>query len=86
LLARAVVRADESQRAVLDLVGKPGLDDDAVSRIQQVIVDTGALDALEAHISELTDTAVAAIATAPIVDTARDELVALAEYVSWRTV
>lgn len=86
LLARAVVRADERQRAVLDLVGQPGLDDDAVSRIQQVIVDTGALDALEAHISELTDTAVAAITTAPITDTARDELVALAEYVSWRTV
>ena len=86
LLARAVERADPSQRDVLDLVGRPGLDDDAVSRIQQVIVDTGALDALEAHITALTETAVAAITVAPIVDSARTELVALAEYVSWRTV
>ncbi len=86
LLARAVERADTGQRAVLDLVGRPGLDDDAVSRIQQVIVDTGALDALETHITALTDTAVDAIAVAPIVDAARTELVALAEYVSWRTV
>jgi geranylgeranyl diphosphate synthase type I len=86
LLARAVERADADQRAVLDLVGQPGLDEHAVAHIQQVIVDTGALDALEAHITELTESAVAALETAPITDTARSELVELAEYVSWRTV
>ena len=43
-----------AQREVLDLVGHPGIDDDDVARIQQVIVDTGALAELEAHITELT--------------------------------
>ena len=86
LLARAVERADAHQLAVLDLVGQPGLDDAAVARIQQVIIDTGALDALEAHITALTESAVAALDNTPITDTATTELVALAEYVSWRTI
>ena len=55
-------------------------------RIQQVIVDTGALAELEDHITALTEAAVAAIEEAPIVDAAKTELVALAEYVSWRDV
>jgi geranylgeranyl diphosphate synthase type I len=62
------------------------MDDETVARIQQTIVDTGALDELEKHIATLTETAVAAIEDAPIVDRARAELVALAEYVSWRSV
>jgi geranylgeranyl diphosphate synthase type I len=57
---------------VLDLVGRPGLDDDTVARIQQVIVDTGALDELERHISALTESAVTApIEDAPIVEVPR---------------
>ena len=47
----AVARADAAQRAVLDLVGDPDLSTADVGRIQQVIVDTGALDELEAHIT-----------------------------------
>ena len=86
LLARAVERADDDQLAVLDLVGRPGLDDAAVARIQQVIIDTGALDALEAHITALTESAVASLDNTPITDIATTELVALAEYVSWRTI
>jgi geranylgeranyl diphosphate synthase type I len=86
LLARAVRRATAEQLAVLDQVGAPGLDGHGVARIQQVIVDTGALDELEDHITALTRTAVAAIDAAPIVETAKSELVALAEYVSWRSV
>jgi geranylgeranyl diphosphate synthase type I len=84
LLARAVARADGPQREVLALVGRADLDDNDVARIQAVIVDTGALDELEAHIASLTADAVAAIEAAPITDVARAELVALAEYVSWR--
>ena len=64
LLARAVDGATPAQRAVLDLVGDPGLDRRTVARIQQVIVDTGALDELEAHIDALTEEAVAAIGRA----------------------
>jgi geranylgeranyl diphosphate synthase type I len=86
LLARAVRSATPVQQAVLDLVGRPGLDDDTVARIQQTIIDTGALDELEKHIATLTENAVAAIEDAPLVERARTELVALAEYVSWRSV
>ncbi|HSL73799.1 MAG TPA: polyprenyl synthetase family protein [Ilumatobacteraceae bacterium] len=86
LLARAVRRATPEQRAVLDLVGRPGMDDQTVERIQQTIVDTGALDELEKHITELTTEAVEAITSASITDDAKAELIALADYVSWRSV
>jgi geranylgeranyl diphosphate synthase type I len=86
LLARAVARADAQQRAVLDLVGDPDLDDETVVRIQQVMVDSGALDELEHHISALTDEAIRALDHAPITEAARTELALLAEYVSTRQV
>ena len=86
LLARAVAAANAKQRAVLDRVGVPDLDDREIADVQQVIVDTGALAALEAQITSLTDAAVAAIAAAPITAISRNELIALAHYVSWRNV
>jgi geranylgeranyl diphosphate synthase type I len=86
LLARAVAAASPAQRAVLDRVGVPGLGDDEVAAMQQVIVDTGALAALESQIAELSAEAVAAVARAPITAESRDELIALANYVSWRDV
>ncbi|MFZ4812866.1 MAG: polyprenyl synthetase family protein, partial [Ilumatobacteraceae bacterium] len=86
LLARAVDAASASQRTVLDSVGRPGLTDDEVAAIQQVIVDTGALADLEATITALTDEALNAIDKATITDEARGELVQLANYVSWRHV
>jgi geranylgeranyl diphosphate synthase, type I len=84
LLARAVAAASDAQTAVLDRVGAPDLDDDEVAAIQQVIVDTGALADLENHITRLTTDAIAALDAIDITREARDELVALAEYVSWR--
>ena len=86
LLARATRRADETQREVLDLVGDPDMDADTVAKIQQVIVDTGALDELEEHISALTESAVSSLANAPITDVATTELSLLAEFVSQRSV
>jgi len=85
LLARAVTRADENQRAILDRVGDVRLPPEAVAEIQQVIVDTGALDDLEKTIAELTESAVVSLDLAPITEEAKTELTALAEYVSWRT-
>ena len=85
LLARAVRRASPSQRDVLDLVGDVGIDDATVARIQQVIHETGALDELEAHITDLAAAAVAALAVAPITPEAVDELTELADYVSARS-
>jgi geranylgeranyl diphosphate synthase type I len=84
LLARAIAAATPAQAEVLGLVGRPGLDDDDVSRIQQAIVDTGALADLEATISRLTDIAVAAVDRLELTSEARDELVALATFVSQR--
>ncbi len=86
LLARAVAAATPTQRAVLDEVGSPHLDDNDIARMQQVITDSGALAALEAQIAMLTEEAIAAIEVAPITPESRGELVALANYVSWRTV
>jgi geranylgeranyl pyrophosphate synthase len=51
-----------------------------------VIRECGALDALEDHITTLTAGAVNAIKQAPITTDARDELIELAAYVSWRAV
>jgi geranylgeranyl diphosphate synthase type I len=84
LLARAVHAATAAQRAVLDEVGSPRLVDTDIADMQQVIVDTGALAALEAQIEMLTDEAVAAIEVAPITPESRSELIALARYVSRR--
>ncbi|MCU0260975.1 MAG: polyprenyl synthetase family protein [Ilumatobacteraceae bacterium] len=84
LLARAVAAATPSQRTVLDRVGAPDLDDDEVAGIQRVIVDTGALEALEAHITALTESAIASLDRLALAPPARDELVELARFVSWR--
>ena len=85
LLARATRRADDAQRRVLELVGDPDLNADTVAKIQQVIIDTGGLDELEAHISALTEAAVTSLDTAPITQFAKTELREMAEFVSQRT-
>jgi geranylgeranyl diphosphate synthase type I len=84
LMARAAEAASPAQAAVLALVGTVHLTDDDVARVQQAIVDTGALADLEATITALTAEAVSAIERAPITTEARDELITLADYVSRR--
>ena len=86
LMAIATEHANASQLQVLQLVGHTRLTDSQVTDVQRVIRETGALDQLEAEISNKTDEAIAAIQQAPITDAAREELVALAAYVSWRSV
>ncbi len=86
LMARAVEAASGAQAVVLALVGNSDLTDADVERVQQVIVDTGALADLEQTIARLTIQAVTAIEVADIAPEARDELVALAAYVSQRTI
>jgi len=86
LMARAVEAANTAQAGVLALVGRAGLSDDDVARVQQAIVDSGALADLESTIERLAVEAIAAIELAPITSEARSELVALAAYVSNRFV
>jgi geranylgeranyl diphosphate synthase type I len=84
LLALATARADASQRAVLDGIGHPDLDDDAIAALQAVLVDTGALATLEERIETLAGEAVDALTAAPITAEARTALTELAHYVAWR--
>ncbi len=85
LLARAYAAADPAQRAVLDWVGMPGITAEQVGDVQDVIVATGALADLEAHISALADRAVTALGAAPITAEASAALAELADYVTART-
>jgi geranylgeranyl diphosphate synthase type I len=84
LLAAAAERAEGEGAALLDKVGAPGLSEADVAGIQQVLVDTGALDLIEDRIDALTAAAVDAIDAADVTAEARDELVELARYVAGR--
>jgi geranylgeranyl diphosphate synthase type I len=81
MLATAVARATDTQRVVLDGVGTPDLDAAGVAAAQQVLVDTGALDAAAQRIDALAAEARAALAGTSLTDEARCELAALADYV-----
>lgn len=85
LLAAAVASATDAQRAVLDAVGTPGLTAGDILAVQAVIVETGALAELESRIEALHAEAISAIGQAPIVGSAREELVELAHYVVARS-
>jgi geranylgeranyl diphosphate synthase type I len=81
LLATAAARATDDQRTVLDRVGTADLDAAGVAAVQQILVDTGALDAAEQRIAALAGEARTALDRASLTDEARGELVALADYV-----
>ncbi len=81
LLARAVALAEPGQRDVLSRVGAPSLGDDEVAKIQQVIIDTGAVDAVEDRIAALAAEAVAALDHVAITEEARHQLRSLAAFV-----
>ncbi len=85
LLARAVAAATPAQREELAAVGRPDLTDAEVARIQQVIVDTGALHDLERTIVRRADEAVTAIGAVDLPGGARRELVDLAAFVTQRS-
>ena len=51
LMARARERADQAQTRLLAVVGDPGLSPAQVQEIQQVVRDTGALEAVESEIN-----------------------------------
>jgi geranylgeranyl diphosphate synthase type I len=84
LLAVAVARADDAQRARLDRIGRSELTDAEVADLQTVLVETGARDAIEASIERLTTIAVAAVERAAITDAATEALTGLARYVAAR--
>ncbi|MFV2019518.1 polyprenyl synthetase family protein [Micromonospora sp. LOL_023] len=79
LVASAYQSGGDAGRTLLDTrLGDPALDADGVDRLRAVIVDSGALAAAEARITELTERALAAITAADIEPYARQVLVELA--------
>ena len=84
LMALAMSRATQSQREVLSRVGVGVLSDTDVARVQQAIVDCGALAEMETTIERLTNEAIDAISAASIDAEVRAELVELARFVSDR--
>ena len=84
LMALAMSRATQSQREVLSRVGVGVLSDTDVARVQQAIVDCGALAEMETTIERLTTEAIDAISATSIDAEVRTELVELARFVSDR--
>ncbi|GIH68161.1 polyprenyl synthetase family protein [Sphaerimonospora thailandensis] len=79
LIARALAEASDVQaQAVRSLLGDPDLDARGVERLRSVIEDTGALAACEGMIKRYLDDALHALEQAPIDETARTALAALA--------
>lgn len=86
LMALALQRADSKQRDVLQRVGRDALDAAGVARVQQAIIDTGALQEMESRIEQLTTQAIDAIRGAAIDGAVRERLIELARFVSDRKV
>jgi geranylgeranyl diphosphate synthase, type I len=84
LLAMAYERATVAQREVLGRVGDQQLSRQDLAKIQQAIVDTGALAALETKISSLVEQSIAAIAQSSLNKTAIKQLTQLAEFIATR--
>jgi geranylgeranyl diphosphate synthase type I len=69
LVAKALQSAGPAERTAIERdLGDPDLDEDAVARLRQILVGTGAVDAVEKLIDELTTTARAALEAAPGLD------------------
>jgi geranylgeranyl diphosphate synthase type I len=74
LIAQALAAATPTQREVLEQLGEPALDDATIQAMRDVIVETGALDAVEKRIAELVDEAAAGLGQANITPQARSVL------------
>ncbi|GAA1437577.1 polyprenyl synthetase family protein [Microlunatus lacustris] len=80
LVAHAYAGTDAAGRALLEArLGDPDLDADGVAALQDVLVSSGAVDAVETMIADGHAAALAALEDAPITDDGRRGLTALAE-------
>lgn len=85
LMLRALGRARPTERAVLvDALGNPELDESAAARIREIVVDCGALDAVEQLLDQQLATACSSLG--PVAPPARAALEELAEFAVHRTV
>ena len=80
LIAHAYAHAGEAgQKLLLQRLGDPGLTPEGVAELQQVIVESGAREAVEAMITEGHERAIKALQDADITEEGRAGLTALAE-------
>jgi geranylgeranyl diphosphate synthase type I len=80
LIAQALEHATPAQaQQVRGLLGDPGLDGHGVDTLREILVQTGALEAVEALVDELVAGARAALATLDVTDGARRVLDGLVE-------
>ena len=86
LMALALQKASSAQRSMLEMVGRQPLNETEIGRVQQAIVDSGALAEMESTITRLTNEAIAAIGATPIAADVQTRLVELAHFVSDRRV
>lgn len=86
LLARAHQMAQKHHLDVLSKVGQPGLTDEDIAEIQQVVIDTGALKAMEDLIASNHAQAVKALDKSQMQGESYDVLVHLADVVTQRNI
>jgi geranylgeranyl diphosphate synthase type I len=80
LIAHAYAHAGEAgQKLLLQRLGDPGLTPEGVAELQQVIIESGAREAVEAMITEGYERAIKALQDADITEEGRAGLTALAE-------
>jgi geranylgeranyl diphosphate synthase type I len=80
LVAHAYAHAgDAGQKLLLQRLGDPGLDETGISELQQVIVESGARDAVESMINEYHERALKALHDTEITEEGRAALTALAD-------
>ena len=80
LVAHAYAHAgDAGQKLLLQRLGDPGLDETGINELQQVIVESGARDAVESMINEYYERALKALHDTEITEEGRAGLTALAD-------
>jgi geranylgeranyl diphosphate synthase type I len=84
LVAVAAARAGPAGADLLAQVGRPGITDDDVTALQQLLVDIGARDEIEHAIERLVDRALEELGRTPLTQEARAALEELATFVAWR--
>ena len=85
LVAHALAKASTAQAEILARLGDRLLDPDDIETIRKVMVETGALAAVEQTIDELVADARAVLRAAPVAEPARGVLSALIEAATART-
>ncbi|WP_022883887.1 polyprenyl synthetase family protein [Glaciibacter superstes] len=85
LVARARTAMSGGARRIFDeLLGDPGLEEDQIRTLQRTILGSGAVESVEALISEQVGGALDALTNAPITPVAKSQLTALAKSVAHR--